>query len=155
MSPATLRHVSTQDPDTDTAQERSGLVAAVEQVGDRWTLQIVQALLAGPLRFGALQDVVGGISPNILSQRLKQLEADGIVLATPYQQRPTRYQYELTAAGSELVDVLRLLARWGTAHAEGETVRHATCGTPAEVRWWCPTCERVIDPDEATDLHHL
>ena len=139
----------------DIDEERPGLTTAIERVGDRWTLQVVHALLDGPQRFGALQERVAGISPNILSQRLKQLETDGLVLATPYQQRPPRYQYELTAAGAELADVLRLLAHWGAAHADGEPVRHAVCGTPTEVRWWCPTCERVVDEGGTSELHHL
>jgi DNA-binding HxlR family transcriptional regulator len=134
----------------------SGLAAAVARVGDRWSLLLIEALLEGPSRYGQLQEAVAGISPNILSARLKALEADGLVLATPYQDRPTRFAYELTAAGDELGGALRLLAGWGARHGEGdrdESVRHEVCGTPAEARWWCPTCEVPLD-DEAT-LHHL
>ncbi len=136
----------------------SGLVAAVERVGDRWTLLIIEALLGGPMRYSDLQEAVAGISPNILAARLKQLEAEAIVLATPYQDRPQRFQYELTASGQELAGALRLLADWGTRHATDDPdpdaiARHDACGTAAEARWWCPTCDVPLDEDEATLQH--
>jgi len=129
---------------------------AVEQVGDRWSLLLVHALLDGPRRFGELESLVEGISPNILSQRLRHLEAIGIVLSVPYSHRPPRFAYELTAAGRELGDALRMLSQWGAGRsASGEAVRHQLCGTPTEARWWCPTCERTVEDNEASDLDHL
>jgi DNA-binding HxlR family transcriptional regulator len=142
----------------DPAVVSSALDRATEQVGDRWTLRILAALLDGPARYGELEAAVAPISPTVLSGRLKQLEADGLVLATPYQDRPARYAYELTARGRELRDVLALLAQWGGGGAAGgrddTAVRHEACGTPVEAVLWCPTCERVAD-GEADDLHHL
>src|SRR5687767_2996899 len=91
------------------------LADAVAQVGDRWSLLVIDGLLAGPRRFGELLDDIAGLAPNILSRRLKQLEADGVVVAEPYTRRPPRHTYRLTAAGDELAGVLRLLARWATA----------------------------------------
>lgn len=130
------------------------LASAVERVGDRWSLQIVDALLAGPRTFGQLEAQVPGIVPSTLSGRLKQLEASGIVLATPYSRRPLRYAYELSAAGRGLASALHLLAAWGAQRRGGEpVVRHDVCGTPAQARWWCPTCEQPAD--DVTDLHHV
>ena len=132
----------------------SALAAALESVGDRWTLLLIEALLDGPRRFGDLQEALAGIAPNVLSQRLRRLEREGLVLAEPYCERPRRFIYELTAAGGELAGALRLLADWGARHREGaELPRHAACGSPVEARWWCPTCERPVDGDEAEDLH--
>ena len=136
------------------ARPASPLAAALDSVGDRWILLVVQALLDGPRRFGDLQDELPGIAPNVLSQRLRRLEGEGVVVAEPYSERPRRFVYELTAAGRELADALRLLADWGARHREaGEAPRHEACGTPVETRWWCPTCERPVDGDEASDLH--
>jgi DNA-binding HxlR family transcriptional regulator len=130
------------------------LAAALESVGDRWTLQLVGALLEGPRRFGDLKEDLPGIAPNVLTQRLRRLEGEGLVLAQPYSERPERFVYELTAAGRELAGALRLLADWGARHREsGELPRHAACGTPVEARWWCPTCERAVDVGESGDLH--
>lgn len=132
------------------------LAAALDSVGDRWTLLIVEALLDGPRRFGDLQDGLGGIAPNVLSQRLRRLESEGLVVAQPYSERPRRFVYELSASGHELAGALRMLADWGARHRDSsEPPRHEACGTSLEVRWWCPTCERPVVEDEAADLHHV
>jgi DNA-binding HxlR family transcriptional regulator len=133
----------------------SPLAAALDSVGDRWTLLLVEALLGGARRFGDLQEALGGIAPNVLSQRLRRLESEGLVLAQPYSERPQRYVYELTSSGHELAGALRLLSDWGARHGESaEPPRHEACGTPVEVRWWCPTCERPVGDDESADLHY-
>jgi len=89
------------------------LAEAMQRVGDRWTLLLIAALLPGPLRFNELAEQVGGIAPNILTQRLRHLEREALVVARPYSQRPRRYAYELTESGRDLADALRLLADWG------------------------------------------
>lgn len=133
--------------DVDTA-----LQSALARVGDRWTLQVVAALLAGPRRFGDLQARVAGIAPNVLSQRLKAMERDGLVVATPYQHRPVRFAYELTARGGELAGVLQLLAAWADDDAGPG---HAACGTPLTVRWWCPTCGVAVEAPDDEVLRRL
>jgi DNA-binding HxlR family transcriptional regulator len=129
------------------------LAAALERVGDRWSLLLIEALLDGPRRFSDLAESVDGIAPNILSERLKRLEAERVVQATPYSERPPRYSYALTDEGLELAGVLRLLADWGArGSATAEPMRHAMCGTPVEARLWCPTCARSLDEAEADGL---
>ena len=93
----------------------SALEEAVARVGDRWTLLLVNSLLDGPRRFNELLDDLDGLAPNVLSKRLRHLEHDGVIVALPYSQRPPRFDYRLTAAGSELAGALRLLAHWGAA----------------------------------------
>ena len=133
------------------AEAETALGAALDAVGDRWTLLIVEALLAGPRRFGELQEAVPGIAPNILTARLRQLEAQALVVASAYSERPPRFVYELSAAARELAGPLRLLADWGARHGDAEPPRHAVCGTPLEARLWCPSCEMPVDADEAGD----
>jgi DNA-binding HxlR family transcriptional regulator len=136
--------------------ESSPLAEAVARVGDRWTLLIVQALLGGTRRFNELLDELSGIAPNVLSQRLKHLEREALVVSRPYSRRPPRSAYELSAAGQELAGALRLLAQWGAQRAgDGEAVRHEECGTPLEARWYCPTCARTVEDDEAGDLRYV
>src|SRR5207253_1487771 len=84
-----------------------GLAEALAALGDRWSLAIVDNLLEQPLRFGELQERMPAISPNVLSQRLRALQASGVVLASPYSERPPRFLYELTSAGHELAGPLR------------------------------------------------
>jgi DNA-binding HxlR family transcriptional regulator len=124
----------------------AGLAEALALVGDRWSLAIVANLLDGPLRFGALQEFMPEISPNVLSQRLRALQAGGLLLATPYSRRPARYLYELTSAGAELAAPLRLLGDWGSRQlgAHVDPPRHDACEAPLELRWYCPACEEPV-----------
>jgi DNA-binding HxlR family transcriptional regulator len=134
----------------------SPLAAALERVGDRWSLLVVEALLSGPRRFGELTGAVPGIAPNILAERLRRLESDRVIRSSPYSQRPPRFVYQLTDEGAELAGALRLLADWGSRVArEAEPVRHATCGTPLEARWFCPTCARAVDGAEADEVRYV
>jgi DNA-binding HxlR family transcriptional regulator len=134
----------------------SPLEEAVARVGDRWTLLVVEALLAGPLRFNELSERVRGIAPNILTSRLRGLERDGLVLADRYSRRPPRFVYELTDSGRALAGALRLLAEWGARRSEhAEPLRHEACGTALEARWYCPTCERTVEDAEATDVDYV
>jgi DNA-binding HxlR family transcriptional regulator len=135
-------------------RDPSPLADALAAVGDRWTLLVIAALLDAPRRFGELQEEVEGIAPNVLTQRLRQLERNALIVARPYSDRPPRVVYELSAAGRELAGALRHLAGWGARNVEGGSApRHSACGTPMEARWWCPTCERPVSDDEGEELH--
>ncbi len=138
------------------APPQTPLAAALERVGDRWSLLLIEALLEGPRRFGELSETVVGIAPNILADRLRRMEGERIVRATPYSDRPPRFSYQLTEEGHELAGVLRLLADWGArGSTSAEPMRHAPCGTPVEARLWCPTCARSVDEAEADTLHFM
>jgi len=128
------------------------LELALERVGDRWSLLLVEALLDGSRRFNELQEGVAGIAPNILADRLRRLEREGVVHARPYSDRPPRMEYALTAAGRDLAGALRLLADWGARRSpDSDPVRHALCGTPLEARWYCPTCTVLVEDPAATE----
>src|SRR6266550_3622778 len=110
----------------------SGLDAALERVGDRWSLLIVEAMLESPQRFNDLAAAVPGIAPNILTDRLRRLERAGVIIGRRYSERPVRLAYALTQDGLELAGVLRLLAAWGGAAGTGqaaEGLRHLACGS--------------------------
>jgi len=130
-----------------------GLAEALTRVGDRWSLLVVSALFGGPRRFNQLQEELGGIATNVLAQRLRNLEALGVLVATPYSERPPRFAYELTASGHELAGAVRLLAQWGADRSGGVAgaLTHGECGTPLEAHWYCPTCSRVVSDDEPDD----
>jgi DNA-binding HxlR family transcriptional regulator len=144
------------EPSPPPARPVLALEAALDRVGDRWSLLIVEALLDGPRRFGELGDDLPGIAANILTDRLRRLERGGIVHSTPYQERPTRLAYDLTADGRDLASALRLLADWGSRRsADAEPLRHALCGTPLQARWFCPTCEGIVDDADAPEMRNL
>jgi DNA-binding HxlR family transcriptional regulator len=139
-----------------TAAPTHPLDEALRSIGDRWSLLVVESLLAGPRRFGELLESLDGLAPNILSRRLKALESDGLVVTAPYSDRPYRVAYALTAQGAELAGALRLLAQWGSHRTPGAApLHHVTCGTPVEARWWCPTCARSVADDEAPDVDYV
>jgi DNA-binding HxlR family transcriptional regulator len=124
----------------------TNLAHALSVIGDRWTLRVVSGLLEGPQRFGQLAETLDGIAPNVLTTRLRQLERYGLVVATPYSQRPVRLAYALSDAGRELSGAIALLSAWGarqTGEAEGPV--HDECGTALETRLYCPTCERPAE----------
>jgi DNA-binding HxlR family transcriptional regulator len=126
----------------------SALEAALDRVGDRWSLLIVDALLEGPRRFGELREALPSIAPNILTDRLRRLERERILVAAPYSTRPPRMEYTLTGDGRDLASALRLLADWGTRRTGGEPLRHDRCGTPLQARWFCPTCALAVSDAE-------
>jgi DNA-binding HxlR family transcriptional regulator len=136
----------------------SPLETTLAQVGDRWSLLLVDALLDGARRFGDLQDAYEGLAPNVLSKRLRSLEADRLVVAVPYSSRPVRNEYRLTPAGRELAGALRLLTQWGAARGvavDDTPLHHGTCGSAVEARWYCPTCAVVVDDADADDLRYV
>src|SRR5216117_3286404 len=126
----------------------SALEAALDRVGDRWSLLIVDALLDGPRRFGELREALPAIAANILTDRLRRLERERILVSAPYITRPPRMEYTLTGDGRDLASTLRLLADWGRRRVGGEPLRHDRCGTAIEARWFCPTCGVAITDAE-------
>ncbi len=85
---------------------------AIELVGKRWTGAIIQALMGGPSRYSWLLDAVPGLRDRLLSERLKELEAEGIVTRRVYPDTPVRVEYALSAKGRDLQRVLVEMHRW-------------------------------------------
>ncbi len=86
---------------------------AVELIGRRWTGAIVRALLAGAVRFGELTESIPELSDRMLSERLKELEAEGMVERRVIDGTPVRTEYSLTEKGRSLEPAVRALQRWG------------------------------------------
>lgn len=85
---------------------------AVELVGRRWTGAILSAMLMGATRFTDIIHAVPGLSDRLLSERLKELEATGIVDRIVHPETPVRIEYRLTEKGRELNDVITALTSW-------------------------------------------
>lgn len=80
---------------------------ALDHVGDRWTLLIVRELLIGPRRYSEIRTALPGIATNLLAERLRDLEGDGVI------EKVTDNRYSLTEHGKELEHVVHALVRWG------------------------------------------
>ena len=101
---------------TSTQEQPAGVCphfhAAIELIGKRWTGAIVCALTDGPLRFGELAKAVPGLSDRLLSQRLRELEEEGLVVREVEPGSPVRVTYSLTEAGTELRPAITELKAW-------------------------------------------
>ncbi|HEY9105964.1 MAG TPA: helix-turn-helix domain-containing protein, partial [Roseateles sp.] len=94
-----------------------GIARALDSIGERWALLVVRELLLGPKRFTDLRAGLPTASPNVLSQRLRELEGCGVLQRRVLPQPAGVSVYELTAWGRSLEPVLLSLARWGSRRA--------------------------------------
>jgi DNA-binding HxlR family transcriptional regulator len=88
-------------------------------IGDRWTLLVIRDFFWGKTRYGEFLASPEGIPTNILAERLARLAKAGLIKSAPYQKRPPRHAYALTAKGKDLKPVLAALAKWGKRHVPG------------------------------------
>jgi DNA-binding HxlR family transcriptional regulator len=93
------------------------VACTLDLIGDRWTLLIIRDLFQQKHRFSQFLESGEGIKTNILSERLKRLEAAGLVERARYQEHPPRYEYHLTEAGRSLSPILEAMYSWGRQHA--------------------------------------
>jgi DNA-binding HxlR family transcriptional regulator len=88
------------------------IACSLDIIGDKWTLLVVRDLFFGKTKFKELQESAENIPTNILTSRLKQLEKLQLVSKTPYQDRPVRYQYQLTESGRSLDGIIKAMVQW-------------------------------------------
>jgi DNA-binding HxlR family transcriptional regulator len=91
----------------------------LDVIGDKWSLLVIRDLQYGKRTYGEILASPEGIPTNILADRLRRLEEAGLIASRPYQERPVRYAYELSAKGRDLGEVLLALVRWGKRHIPG------------------------------------
>ena len=130
------------------SRQTCSIARTVETVGDKWTEMILREMFLGSRRFDELQRLTGA-SPHILSQRLKRLEAEGILRREPYFERPLRYEYRLTEKGRDLWPIVIALKTWGDKWfddgASQITLTHTTCGHQTTPYLVCSHCEQPIE----------
>lgn len=135
-------------PETD-LEGADSIARTLEIIGDRWTLLILRDVFRGLRRFEQFRDALG-IARPVLADRLRKLVAAGVLERLPYQDRPPRYEYRLSAMGRELSPALVALMRWGDRFlAGGEptvVLYHAACGTELEQGFWCRSCATTFGP---------
>jgi DNA-binding HxlR family transcriptional regulator len=84
----------------------------LDVVGDRWSLIIVRDMLNGKTRFGQFLASPERIATSVLTARLERLEAEGVIEARAYQDKPTRHEYRLTEMGEAMLPILQEVCRW-------------------------------------------
>ena len=106
------------DPTWDVMVATCPSRTSLAKIANKWTAMIVIALSDGPLRFKAVSRAVDGISGKVLAETLRDLQRDGIVARTAYDEMPPRVEYELTALGQTLREPLTALGRWAEEHIQ-------------------------------------
>jgi DNA-binding HxlR family transcriptional regulator len=123
------------------------LAAALDRVGERWTLLVIRELLPGPKRYSDLRDGLPGIAANLLAQRLRTLEADGLIRKRRLPKPAPATVYELTDLGRELEPTLLALTRWGSrfmaAPGADEVVRTS---------WFGLALRALADPERVAGI---
>jgi DNA-binding HxlR family transcriptional regulator len=121
-----------------------GLAQALDRIGDRWSLLIVRELLLGPRRYTDLRDSLGSIATNLLADRLRDLEWDGIVRRREVPPPTPAITYELTERGQTLEEAVLALIRWG-----GQFLAAAPKGDAFRPGWLALALRAVLEPRSA------
>lgn len=132
------------------------IARTMDVIGEPWSPLILRDVYVGVSRFDQIQEDLG-ISRKVLAERLKWLVEQGVLERREYSAKPPRHEYALTPKGTELVELLMVMVRWGdrwTAGAAGPPVlyRHHACGRIGHVELHCSECG---EPMRATDIDVL
>lgn len=121
-------------------------------IGDKWTLLILRQLSNGRDTYNSILENLDGIPSNLLSNRLKSLEEDGLIVPVLYQSHPPRYRYMLTESGKDLDDVFYSIILWGEKHLDKcyKELIHKPCNHSINLQYYCPHCGKVVDKSEIT-----
>jgi DNA-binding HxlR family transcriptional regulator len=129
----------------------SSVAQTLKVIGDRWSFMVIREAFFGVRRFDDLQNKLG-IAPNILTDRLDRLVAEGIFVRRKYQDQPERYEYPLTEKGKDLYGPLIAMLRWGDdwlAHGRRPlTLKHSKCGHDFNPTVVCSHCREPLRAQE-------
>lgn len=148
-APAPGAEAPERRPATEMPGRPCSIAAALQVVGERWALLAIREISLGNRRFGQLARNTGA-PRDVLTARLRALEAAGVLTRRTYQEHPPRFEYRLTEAGRDLVPVLNALRSWGDHWLVDEppmVVEHA-CGHPLHVLARCAHCGEDLDPHD-------
>lgn len=137
-------------PATDVPRTDCSIAAALEVVGDRWTILILRDAFRGIHRFDELRRDLE-IPRAVLADRLRRLVEAGVLVRRPYSEHPPRDEYRLTDMGRELSPILVALMQWGDRWLSGPDgpptlLVHETCGTEVDLGFHCWTCGTDFTP---------
>ena len=127
------------------------IARTLDVIGEPWSPLILRDVWAGVSRFDQIQADLG-VSRKVLTERLSHLVEQGVLERRPYDARP-RFEYHLTEKGTDLVEMLMLMARWGDRWLAGEAgppvlYRHHACGQIASVDSRCSHCGELMHADD-------
>ena len=94
------------------------VATTVQLIGNKWKLLILRNLLAKPHRFGELRKTIPGISQKVLTENLRSMEQQGIVIRTVYAEVPPRVEYKLSSLGDSMRPIISAMETWGLGYQE-------------------------------------
>lgn len=97
------------------------VATTVSLIGSKWKLLIMRNLLARPWRFNELKKDLEGISQKVLTDSLRSMEQDGLVIRTDYQEMPPRVEYSLSPLGQSMKPIILAMEEWGNAYKQGKS----------------------------------
>ncbi|MFH7766147.1 winged helix-turn-helix transcriptional regulator [Acinetobacter sp. BSP-28] len=132
----------------DIGEQPCSIARTLSVIGDRWTLLILRNAFLGTRRFDSFQQDLG-ITRHVLSERLKRLVENDILVKTPYVQRQERYEYRLTEKGLALYPILMSMAHWADEWMHegfGQPLQyvHKSCGHKMTPKLVCSECNETI-----------
>lgn len=128
-------------------KQHCGIARALDLVGERWALLVIRELALGPRRFTDLREGMPGIATNVLSQRLRQLERDGIVARRRLPPPAASNVYELTEYGQDVVPIMLALGRWGARSMGPRDPEHTS-----RSHWFAVALKAFHEPEAAADV---
>lgn len=99
------------------------VATTVNLIGNKWKLLIIRNLLVGKARFKDLKNGIEGISQKVLTDNLRSLEEDGLVIRTSYPEIPPRVEYELSELGNSLRPIIKSMEVWGNEYKKGKNIQ--------------------------------
>ena len=134
--------------DLPVAVRPCSLAAALDVLGERWSLLALREIGYGVYRFARIAGFTGA-PRDILADRLRKLEAAGVIERRPYSEHPPRHEYHFTEAGRELFPVMLALSQWGDKWAVDTTAltRRHSCGRTVQVDLVCRACGEPVTDD--------
>lgn len=125
-------------------------------IGDRWTLLVIHEIFIGHTQFNEMKKGLNGISSNLLSERLKYLEDEGLVKSELYSDHPPRYRYTLTKSGAELEDVFNSLVIWGSSHLENcyKKLVDSTTGEEVGITYYNKKTGELVEKISVIPIEH-
>lgn len=88
----------------------------LDRIGDKWSVLVVLSLRSGPRRFTELRNMIGGVTPKVLTQTLRAMAADGLLTRHVFAEVPPRVEYDLTPLGHSLYTPIQAITDWAEAN---------------------------------------
>lgn len=135
---------------TDLSTEACPVARGLSVIGDRWTMLVIRDCFQGIRRFEQMQERLG-ITRHVLADRLRKLEASGVLRREAYQERPVRHEYRLTEKGKALYPLLVSLIDWAEANVPAPNGSSVTLLSRETGK---PVVPKLIDAQDGSEITH-